>query len=198
MLDRALLHLFLYGYPGSGKTKAVGDFHKSGQDVVIIAHEQGEMTLDTTLVMAQTGSYTWASDLDGDGDLDLSVVDEAADSLYIFYNGDTPTGVGPAPEAARDIPAGLSLRVFPNPVSSSGTRIYFEAGVAGPGGATVGVYTVGGRLVRSLSAAGVSPTGFDLHWDGRDGDGRPVAPGIYLIGVESHGGRISRRVQVIR
>lgn len=46
MMETCLFHLFLYGYPGSGKTKLAGDFHKAGLNIVLVTDEQGEMTLD--------------------------------------------------------------------------------------------------------------------------------------------------------
>jgi hypothetical protein len=45
-LEEELFHLFLYGLPGSGKTKFAGDFHKAGQDIILVTGEKGEMTLD--------------------------------------------------------------------------------------------------------------------------------------------------------
>jgi hypothetical protein len=45
LLESENFHFFVYGFPGSGKTKFIGDFHKAGQNVVLVTDEQGEMTL---------------------------------------------------------------------------------------------------------------------------------------------------------
>lgn len=47
MMETCLFHLFLYGFPGVGKTKFAGDFHRAGLPIVLVTDEQGEMTLDT-------------------------------------------------------------------------------------------------------------------------------------------------------
>ena len=33
------LHIFIYGFPGSGKDKFAADFHKAGQDIVLVTQE---------------------------------------------------------------------------------------------------------------------------------------------------------------
>ena len=55
------------------------------------------------------------------------------------------------------------------------------------------VHDVLGRQVRSL-ANGFRDSGVQgIAWDGRDGSGRPAAPGLYLVRVEVDGQRFARR-----
>lgn len=49
---------------------------------------------------------------------------------------------------------------------------------------TVGIFDVRGRSVRAMRRSGPSPGGYEVHWDGRDGSGRRVAPGVYFVRVQ--------------
>jgi hypothetical protein len=44
---------------------------------------------------------------------------------------------------------------------------------------------VGGRLVRALVREELPPGRFQVAWDGRDGSGRPVPSGVYLLRLEA-------------
>jgi len=58
------------------------------------------------------------------------------------------------------------------------------------------VYDVAGRLVR-IVADEERPAGrTELAWDGADGNGRPVAAGVYLVRVEA-GNRTARGKAVL-
>lgn len=81
---------------------------------------------------------------------------------------------------------------FPNPASAAGmVRFVFEhnqpAGTAGS--VRVRVFSLDGRLVRSLDEMDTLPTGalpsgrVQIAWDGRDADGDRLAPGVYLFQV---------------
>jgi flagellar hook assembly protein FlgD len=51
--------------------------------------------------------------------------------------------------------------------------------------AQLGVYDASGRVVRRL-ASGTSEAGpHQVAWDGLDGTGRPVGPGVYFVRVET-------------
>jgi hypothetical protein len=81
---------------------------------------------------------------------------------------------------------GLGLTVSPNPSSTAATAAFTAAG-AGP--YTVEVFDVTGRPVRVIDGRSVGPGGVEVVWDGRDGDGRQAASGIYFLRVGS-GGRV--------
>lgn len=81
---------------------------------------------------------------------------------------------------------------FPNPAVASGpVRFVFEhnqaAGTAGR--VRIRLFTVDGRLVRTLDDVETLPTGalpsgrVQVRWDGRDADGDRLAPGVYLFQV---------------
>jgi flagellar hook assembly protein FlgD len=84
---------------------------------------------------------------------------------------------------------------YPNPFSAE-TTIPF--GVEMPGHATLHVFDVSGRLVRTL-LDGVLPAGErSLAWDGRDDAGQGVASGFYVLRLSTPAGSLSRTVKVLR
>jgi hypothetical protein len=85
----------------------------------------------------------------------------------------------PAVAAARVRPAAFVLgQAYPNPFNPS-TQIDFALAAESP--ASLVVYDVLGRRVRTLLRDAARPAGFySVRWDGRDSDGRPVGSGVYF------------------
>jgi hypothetical protein len=66
---------------------------------------------------------------------------------------------------------------YPNPFAEF-TEFCFE--ISQPAEVNVKIFTVAGRLIRSLEG-GWTPVGYNkLYWDGRDQDGDPLANGVYI------------------
>jgi 1,4-alpha-glucan branching enzyme len=106
----------------------------------------------------------------------------------------------PADGAGIDGPvgsaAGLSLHPpYPNP-TAGGTRIAFELGK--PGRARIAIHDVAGRLVRVVEEREYPSGRAEISWDGTDGRGDRVAPGIYLIRIESGGKSAIRKAILLR
>jgi len=100
-------------------------------------------------------------------------------------------GEGPG-VTSPEVPAEFSLLgTFPNPFSSA-TTIDFSVPAAGH--TVLRVYDMTGRLLRSVEQEIQSPGRASVVWDGRDTEGSPVPPGIYLLMVDAPGGSIARRV----
>lgn len=86
------------------------------------------------------------------------------------------------------------------------TRRYRLFGVNGLGedlllgetSAKVGIYDVGGRLVRELTRGRFAPGPQRTAWDGRDTQGRDVAAGVYFVRVATGGFSASRKLAVVR
>lgn len=91
--------------------------------------------------------------------------------------------LGP-PSAGVDEPAGAPTAASrlignrPNPFNPS-TAVHFDLGQAGT--ASLKIYDVRGRLVRTLVNAPVGAGRHQVTWDGRNDAGRPVASGVYLL-----------------
>ena len=64
--------------------------------------------------------------------------------------------------------------------------------------ASLRIYDLGGRLVRSL-VTGKLPAGRrSVTWDGRDGRGYRVASGVYLYQLEAGAFRATRKLVVVK
>ena len=93
-------------------------------------------------------------------------------SLWLLA-GDDVTAVGDAPALP-----GLNLRAGPNPFNPR-TEISFD--MPRGGFATVEVFDLKGRLMRRLLASEVDSGRRTVAFDGRDGSGRSLPSGIYLV-----------------
>jgi beta propeller repeat protein len=63
---------------------------------------------------------------------------------------------------------------------------------------TVGVYSVSGRLVRTLAVGTVTPGYYRFDWDGRDDRGHGVASGVYFINARAGDDALTKKVILIR
>jgi outer membrane protein assembly factor BamB len=144
--------------------------------------ENGFTRLNDELV--QGSSFTDASAVDG--------------TRYLYMVGavsedGTEVLTGPVEVLADFRAAGVWLAPpAPNPFASSST---FEFAAPRDASATIAIYTPGGRLVRRLEVAGESGR---VSWDGRSDEGRPVAPGVYLVRLEAGGSSAHRKVVFLR
>ena len=91
--------------------------------------------------------------------------------------------------------AGQMMTIGPNPFRES-TTIHFA--VPPNGQASVEVYDTQGRMIASLTDAmgGMSPG--TVVWDGRDGGGERISPGIYFIKLTAGSRTRIRRAVLIR
>jgi predicted outer membrane repeat protein len=85
------------------------------------------------------------------------------------------------------------LVVLPNPSVGEATLRYSLP--QSEGGATIHVYDIGGRVIRSLRARGRAGV---LTWDGRNESGSHVAAGVYFVRLSDGKRTESRRVTVMR
>jgi flagellar hook assembly protein FlgD len=90
---------------------------------------------------------------------------------------------------------GGAVRVWPNP-TNPGTTISYALTTAGP--ATVRLYDLAGRHVRTLASGDHNPGRHTVHWDGRDAGGAPVAAGVYHVVVAHDGSHGVARVTVVK
>jgi subtilisin family serine protease len=79
----------------------------------------------------------------------------------------------------------------PNPFSAS-TTIGFALPEAGP--VSLRVFDPTGRLIRTLFE-GIHPVGAgEVAWDGLDRAGRPAAAGVYFYRLDTHAGRLTKKM----
>ena len=97
----------------------------------------------------------------------------------------------------------FSIRLLgPNPLSLAGDPLSIQFGLGESDGtptrARVRVYDVAGRVVRDVYDGPMCcHETLAMSWDGRNGDGARVRPGLYLIALESGGQRRGARVIVL-
>lgn len=105
-----------------------------------------------------------------------------------------PTGTtSPMVEAVPN--ANLMLNASPNPMTS-GTNLSFQSTSVSP--LTLSIYNTAGRLVRTENL-GAMPIGSHTNqWDGRDGNGSPLAPGVYFVRLFSAEQQAFTRVVLVK
>ncbi len=103
------------------------------------------------------------------------------------------SGFADVPEEQLDGFAGGTrlMPCAPNPFQRE-TTIRFD--LARPGAVDVGVYDVGGRLVRTLACGWHPAMQYVKTWDGRDGAGREVPGGVYFLRLSADEKRETRRL----
>jgi hypothetical protein len=134
--------------------------------------------------------------------------DWVAQYIAAFVNIGWPVCKGMIPLGTRDIayappvdetapaPGRLSLTgAYPNPFNPS-TTIRFTVPV--PEMASLRIYDVRGRLVRSL-VDGPQPAGeCSAVWDGVDSAGSPAASGVYFVRLESGGQAQTKKILLLK
>ncbi len=107
---------------------------------------------------------------------------------------------GPPEPGAPAAAAPAVLRVWPvapNPLADP-ARIAFAIPGSAKTPVTVGIYDVTGRLVMNLAGGMRAPGRHEINWDGRGGNGQPLAAGVYWVRVTAGGQSASARLTVVR
>ncbi|MFH1841839.1 MAG: S8 family serine peptidase, partial [bacterium] len=97
--------------------------------------------------------------------------------------------------SATPAPLGGTLAAFPNPAVGR-TAIRFSLPRREP--FTLTVYDVRGRLVKELRQGDGFETAGVVDWDGRNGSGRQVSAGLYLVRLVTRDEVLSRKVLLQR
>jgi flagellar hook assembly protein FlgD len=71
-------------------------------------------------------------------------------------------------------------------------------GLAASGPVRLAVYDVRGREVARLVDAVLAAGDHEVEWKGENGDGARAPSGVYFVALSSDGGRIARRVVLLR
>jgi hypothetical protein len=169
-------------------------FGRQGREGVVLSSQPGNV--DAVLLGVGAG-------ISGEGDL-------ARVTFRVKAAGDP--GLGIASAEARDaqnrvlalggvgvpdaVPSHTALRMaFPNPFNRT-TTVVFSLHQSGP--ASVRVYDVAGRTVRTL-LAGVQPAGERvLAWDGRDDNGSQLGAGVYMLRLDAAGHSETRALRLVK
>ena len=157
--------------------------------VVLIGQRDGVPVLEGRyrLPGTGTGNEVLAGDLNGDGAADLVVLGRNEEGgpfgvpggAFVFINQNSPpTAIAVESATPSEFVLGAN---YPNPFNPA-TTIPLSV----PDGAEsvdVAIYNLLGQLVRQVWSGPLAAGEHRLTWDGRDGQGRPVASGAYLYQV---------------
>jgi hypothetical protein len=102
---------------------------------------------------------------------------------------------GPYGHARGQMEFELKLRVAPAPMRTE-ALVAYSTMQAGP--ASLSVYDMRGRCVKTLVASEVNPGEHFARWDGRDARGTSVASGVYFIRLNTASGTRCQRVTLAR
>ena len=157
-------------------------------DEALAGDFNGDGALEGRYQVSGTGSEMLAGDLNGDGAADLVVLGRVQSGRYkgptkggafVFINQNSPpTAV--AVESAAPLAFVLGAN-YPNPFNPA-TTIPLSV-PDGAEAADVAIYNLLGQLVRQVWSGPLAAGEHRLTWDGRDGQGQPVASGAYLYRV---------------
>ena len=87
--------------------------------------------------------------------------------------------------------------VFPNPFQDDaiGANFTFTLVSGTPSDVLIRVYTVNGKLVYERKERALAPGYHQLHWDGLDAEGSPLANGTYVYRLLAHNGASREMVE---
>ena len=165
-------------FVGTGKySLGAGSREEDGNMVAyIIDHTEGacnKNVRDYYSIIVRKGLTIGSGDIvfQTEGEIDCGNLQIHETPARLFGNGVT---------AGNDLgDVALLNKVVPNPFSAT-TSFAFQV----PEGSTaveVGVYNVAGRLVKSLAAGTMAAGRQTVTWDGTDGSGIRMAPGVYFL-----------------
>ena len=131
-------------------------------------------------------------DLDGNGTVDFA-------DFFKFIDAFNPSGQAKLVAMARELiglPGETELRQNrPNPFNSETVFSWF---LLRPGPVRLEVFSLTGQRLAVLRQ-GPQPAGYHrLGWDGRDGEGRPLASGVYLFRLVTGETVLTRKLTLLR
>ena len=186
-----------------------------GTHLIVWADEDDEDGLHAGFKLSRSGEGIYLVDTDERGNAILDAVLFGEQQTDVSY-GRLPDGTGPFQSIASPSPLGANLRAtaivegqagslpaalsleqnFPNPFNS-GTLIRFSI----PEGAArveLEIFNLAGQRIISLAQGDYLPGVYEMHWDGRDQDGRALASGAYLYRLRAGTQVETRRLLLLR
>ena len=153
--------------------------------VVLVGQRDGVPVVEGRYPLPGTGGPVLAGDVNGDGATDLLVLGRSMEGglggVFVFLNQSVPA-TAVAAETAATPPAFALGANYPNPFNPATTIPL--ALPAGTSDMDLTIYNTLGQPVRQVWNGPLAAGEHRLTWDGRDGQGQPVAAGVYLYRVQ--------------
>ena len=183
---------------GDGRLDLVfvnSDFRHPGV-VVYLGQEDGPPRQEGYYPLSGPGGSIVAGDLDGDGDLDIVVLESAVvgggGGIHVLLNtSGEATAVTETIGDSQPISFALGAN-YPNPFNPA-TTIPFAVS-AGAGDMDLTIYNILGQSVRLLWNGPLAAGEHRLAWDGRDAQGQPIAVGVYLYRLQVDDQTLTRKM----
>jgi len=103
----------------------------------------------------------------------------------------TPTAV----VGQIQVPSRYVLNAYPNPFNAT-TLLRYSVPTAGH--VTMAIYSIEGRLVKTLVDRDVAAGTHETEWEGRGNDGNEVGSGAYVIRLASPAGVVTTKLTLLR
>jgi len=118
--------------------------------------------------------------------------------LYPIQDGFLATAVeNPSNQSSPPVFVNALSQNRPNPFNPE-TVIGFNVPGGAPALVRLRVYTVDGRLVRTLVSRRLDPGYHEARWNGRDDRGVGVATGVYICRAEIGSATLTRKMALLR
>jgi hypothetical protein len=140
---------------------------------------------------------------------DTLLVDDGAPATALYYvvtafdvhdnqsAASNEVGVSAATHVG-DTPALSTLTVLQNRPNPFAASTELEIGLPESGDVSIQIYDVAGRAVREEKLPGRQAGWQRVTLDGRGGDGRPLASGVYFCRVTANGATVTRKLVIAR
>lgn len=158
-------------------------FGGSDQDVVdgVVATDDGRFLL---------ACYSRSDDGDvtnqhGDGDIWMVKIGDCENNHFAL----SPVAI------ANKKPQGISLSVYPNPVSNSTTISFL---IPDSKQVSIQVFNVEGRLIKTITNTHIQAGTHEFKWDAANEEGSKVAPGIYYLKLNTGNYSETKKLSVIK
>lgn len=201
-----------------GQGRALGNFHRSAEirNVRAVSRHVLQVAFPALIVDQQQDVYvavglppnTGARSVgDGPG---LGALSRGSGDCYIASADDGTLqpldvdlcirllfqGVGKAETGGIPaVPASVSIDASPNPFNPM-TAIAFTVPVHAV--VELSIYSVSGRVIRSLAHDKLAPGSYSREWDGRDEVGRSVSGGVYIAKLQVDDIIVTRRIVLVK
>jgi len=163
----------------------------SGSATLSIYMNQGGTFSPQVPVPSGTTSFVAAcGDWNSDGIVDIASLNRGEDTVSLLWNQAVVGAPGTVLSSGT-----TALSAAPNPFRSK-TQVQFQ--LARPGPVLLHVFDVQGREITRLFEGQRGLGTHSILWNGEDGQGRPVAAGVYFLQLDSEDKSLTQKILRVR